>query len=297
VASLQRARTLPSCLDSLPTSITQLRKSFSWTTFDGRHRRASWPTTPAAHDHQPNMGLSAARNTGIPDAAGEIARYRQRLPPDEDWLYYLIGDCSRPTPARSAPQFSAARGNPIAGCVAFSPGRPAHVMLDDRNAEHIPAVTWPFGSGHSKRHTVRRAVSRGRRRRGHCWRLLQRGARCLSHRGFCLALPVATPFTPTEAATGYGVAESLLRPQTSGYFNSLGGMRWRGRIYSPSKIAGSSQIRDLPRHFGSALFPNTVHPEPSGLLTLLRAWMACSCLRWVRSARDSLAGPVAVAGI
>jgi hypothetical protein len=69
---------------------------------------------------------------------------------------------------------------------------------------------------------------------------------------------------------GYGVAEALLRYKHPEYFNSLGGMRWRGRIYNPTRTAGAfGHFVIYHGIFGSGLFQTLYTPEPAGLLPIL----------------------------
>ena len=96
--------------------------------------------------------LSVARNTGISAAVGEIIAFTDAdCRADEDWLYYLIGDLVRSRfAAIGGPNFLPPEDSPAAAAVMVSPGGPAHVMLTDRVAEHIPGCNMVFyqvGSG------------------------------------------------------------------------------------------------------------------------------------------------------
>ncbi len=145
-------------------------------------------------------------------------------------------------------------------------------MLDDHNAEHIPGCNmafwkWALDEIHGFDPQFRAAGDDV----DVCWRLLQRGRRiAFSHSGFVWHYRRSTIPAYLKQQRGYGVAESLLRRKHPEYFNSLGGMRWRGRIYSPSKIAGFfGKFVIYHGMFGSALFQTLYTPEPSGLLAVL----------------------------
>src|SRR5687767_14090954 len=97
-------------------------------------------------EHPGNKGLSVARNTGINAATGQIVAFTDSdCRADEDWLYYLIGDLLQS-------KFAGIGGHNllppddswIAASVMASPGGPAHVMLTDRLAEHIPGCNMAF---------------------------------------------------------------------------------------------------------------------------------------------------------
>jgi glycosyltransferase involved in cell wall biosynthesis len=275
VASYNGGRTLPACLDSL-THLNYPNYEIilvdDGSTDDTARVVAHYPTVRAIH--QQNMGLSAARNAGIQAATGAIVAFTDSdCRVDEDWLYYVVGDLLKTDAcAIGGHNFPPPEDNPIAGCVAVSPGGPAHVMLDDRNAEHIPGCNmafwkWALEEIHGFDPLFRAAGDDV----DVCWRLLQRGRKiAFSHAGFVWHYRRNTINAYLKQQRGYGVAESLLRRKHPEYFNSLGGMRWRGRIYSPSKIAGFFG-RFVIYHgtFGSALFQTLYTPEPSGLLTIL----------------------------
>ena len=192
---------------------------------------------------------------------------------DEDWLYYLVGDLLKTDAcAIGGHNLPPAGDSLVSACVAVSPGGPAHVMLDDRNAEHIPGCNmafwkWALDEIHGFDPQFRAAGDDV----DVCWRLLQRGNRiAFSHSGFVWHYRRNTMTAYLKQQRGYGVAETLLRRKHPEYFNSLGGMRWRGRIYSPSKMAGFFG-RFVIYHgtFGSALFQTLYTPEPGGVLALL----------------------------
>ncbi len=88
----------------------------------------------------PNRGLSSARNTGLHAATGEIVAYLDDdAYPDPHWLRHVAaamhdGDYA----AVGGPNIPPAGDGWVADCVARAPGGPAHVLLSDRDAEHLP---------------------------------------------------------------------------------------------------------------------------------------------------------------
>lgn len=275
VASYNGGRTLPACLDSLthlnyPNYEVILVDDGS--TDDTARIAAHYLAVRTIH--QKNLGLSAARNTGIGSATGDIVAFTDSdCRADEDWLYYLVGDLLRSDGcAIGGHNFPPPEDDRVAACVAVSPGGPAHVMLDDRSAEHIPGCNMAFWKWAL---TEIEEFDPQFRAAGDdvdvCWRLLQRGYKiAFSHSGFVWHYRRNTIAAYLKQQIGYGVAEALLRHKHPEYFNSLGSMRWRGRIYSPSKISGLFG-RFVIYHgtFGSALFQTLYTPEPAGLVTLM----------------------------
>ena len=96
--------------------------------------------------HDRNRGLSAARNTGLAAALGEIVAYTDAdCRADEDWLYYLVSDLLNGEFAgMGGPNLLPPEDLAVAAAVMASPGGPAHVMLTDRQAEHIPGCNMAF---------------------------------------------------------------------------------------------------------------------------------------------------------
>src|SRR5207244_7067980 len=94
VASYNGARTLKTCLESL----SQLNYSDYEIILvdDGSTDNTSEVAKhyPAVrYIHQPNQGLSVARNTGIAAASGEIVAFTDSdCRADPDWLFYLVWD-------------------------------------------------------------------------------------------------------------------------------------------------------------------------------------------------------------
>jgi hypothetical protein len=95
---------------------------------------------------QVNLGLSVARNTGIHAATGEIVAFTDSdCRADEGWLHYLVGDLLRSDfTGIGGHNFLPPEDGWIPAAVMASPGGPAHVMLTDRLAEHIPGCNMAF---------------------------------------------------------------------------------------------------------------------------------------------------------
>jgi glycosyltransferase involved in cell wall biosynthesis len=281
VASYNGGRTLPACLDSLthlnyPSYEIILVDDGST---DDTAKIAGHYEGKIRAIHQPNLGLSVARNTGIAAATGEIIAFTDSdCRADEDWLYYLVGDLLKTDAcAIGGHNFPPPEDNWIAGCVAVSPGGPAHVMLNDRDAEHIPGCNmafwrWALDSIDGFDAQFRAAGDDV----DVCWRLLQRGHRiAFTHSGFVWHYRRNTLGGYLKQQRGYGVAEALLRHKHPEFFNTLGGIRWRGHIYSPSKTSGLVG-RSVIYHgvFGSALFQTLYTPAP------VNSIMAMLSLEW-----------------
>src|SRR5438552_1816150 len=88
----------------------------------------------------PNRGLACARNTGLAAATGEIVAYLDDdAYPDPHWLTYLAATFLSTSHAGvGGPNIAPPGDGPIAECVARAPGGPVHVLITDREAEHIP---------------------------------------------------------------------------------------------------------------------------------------------------------------
>jgi len=273
VASFNGASTLPACLESL----SRLRyPDYEVILVDD----GSTDNTPQIVQRFPNIravrhenkGLGAARNTGISLATGEIVAFTDSdCRADEDWLYYLVGDLlDAPFAGIGGHNLLPHEDSPVAAAVMVSPGGPSHVMLTDREAEHIPGCNMAFYKSALEEIGGFDPVFR---KAGDdvdvCWRLQQRGYRIgFSPAGFVWHYRRSTIKAYLGQQNGYGEAEALLLRKHPGYFNPVGRSIWNGRIYSPSPL-GVVLGRPAIYHglFGTALFQRLYTPRPSyGLL-------------------------------
>jgi GT2 family glycosyltransferase len=223
--------------------------------------------------NQENQGLSAARNIGIRAAAGEIIAFTDAdCMVDPDWLTYLVARFqSSEFGAVGGPNLPPPDDSLVASCVAVSPGAPAHVLLDDEVAEHIPGCNMAF------RREALEAISGFDpifRAAGDdvdlCWRLQNKGYTI----GFSPAAVVwhfrrNTVRDYLKQQRGYGKAEALLFFKHPSRFNVLGQSRWFGRIYGDlSSFLSSRQPRIYSGVFGRGLFQTLYQPPPSVLACL-----------------------------
>jgi len=159
----------------------------------------------------------------------------------------------------------------VAAPVMVSPGGPAHVMLTDRQAEHIPGCNMAFYKW--------ALLEVGRfdpifRKAGDdvdlCWRLQQAGYKIgFSAAGFVWHYRRSAVGDYLRQQHGYGEAEALLVRKHPEYFNALGASIWRGRIYAAAKFGVHLRPAFIYRGlFGSAGYQSLYDPTPVSTLML-----------------------------
>ena len=235
--------------------------------------------------NQENQGLSAARNVGIRAASGEIIAFTDAdCVADEDWLTHLVARFhTSEFAAVGGPNLSPPDDSFVASCVAVSPGAPAHVLLDDEVAEHIPGCNMAFrrdalAAIHGFDPIFRAAGDDV----DLCWRLQNKGYTI----GFSPAAVVwhyrrNTVRDYLKQQRGYGKAETLLSFKHPCRFNVLGQSRWFGRIYGDlSTYLLNIQPRIYSGVFGRGLFQTVYQPSPSivSCLPLTLEWSMVSLL-------------------
>lgn len=194
-----------------------------------------------------NRGLSAARNTGLAAATGEIVAYiDDDAYPDPHWLRYLVRTLLDGGHAGAGgPNLSPPGGGLIAECVAHAPGAPSHVLLTDVLAEHVPGCNMAFVR---ERLEAVGGFDPQFRVAGDdvdvCWRVQERGWTL----GYSPAAVVWHHRRRTLRAywrqqSGYGAAEALLAAKWPGKYNAAGRATWAGRVYGQRARAASGMAR------------------------------------------------------
>jgi glycosyltransferase involved in cell wall biosynthesis len=182
-----------------------------------------------------NRGLSAARNTGMKAATGDIVAYiDDDAYPDPHWLQYLAWTFLTTSCAGvGGPNIPPAGDGPIAECVANSPGGPVHVLVSDVKAEHIPGCNCSFrreallavGGFDPVFRTAGDDVDL-------CWRLIERGWEIGFHHAAVVWHHRRNSLrTYWKQQKGYGKAEALLEKKWPSKYNVAGHVTWTGRLY------------------------------------------------------------------
>ena len=220
-----------------------------------------------------NRGLSAARNTGLRAATGEIVAYiDDDAFPDPHWLAYVelalrtsdhagVGGPNLPVPGDGL----------TADAVAGAPGGPLHVLLSDTVAEHIPGCNMAY-----RRNCLIAVGGFDEQFRvagddvDVCWKLQEEGWTLGFH-------PAAMVWHHRRGSVrrfwrqqrGYGRAEALLERKWPEKYNTPGHLTWAGRLYG----RGSAPWRRSRVYYGiwgsGAFQPGIDRPQQS--LTALAA--------------------------
>jgi len=156
--------------------------------------------------------------------------------------------------------------------VAHSPGGPVHVLLNDRDAEHIPGCNMAFrrlalldiGGFDPRFRTAGDDVDV-------CWRIQERGWRIGFH-------PAAMVWHHRRNSLrmywrqqkGYGRAEALLEAKWPEKYNSAGHVTWAGRLYGNglTQALGFTRGRIYQGSWGVAPFQSIYERASNGFTSL-----------------------------
>lgn len=260
VCTRNGSSTLASCLEALAK---QTHPNYEVLVIDDGStdatREIAGRFTQVRYVRQDHAGLSAARNLGMMEATGTLLAYTDDdCIPDEDWLVYACRAFEDPQcVAAGGPNLPPPPRNLTEACVAVAPGAPAHVLLNDEEAEHLPGCNLVIRK--SALHAIggfRPEFTTAGDDVDVCWRLQSHGGKLRfvpaalvwHHRRFTVSAYL-------RQQRGYGHAEAMLVRRYPHRFAWLGGARWRGAIYGHDN-APSLRTGALIRfgRFGNALF-------------------------------------------
>ena len=221
-----------------------------------------------------NRGLSNARNTGWQQASGEIVAYiDDDAYPDPHWLQYLAHSfMTVDWVGVGGPNIAPTGDGPIADCIANAPGGPVHVLVSDREAEHIPGCNMAFrrealaaiGGFDARYRTAGDDVDV-------CWRLQERGGKIGFHAGAMDWHHRRNSLRMYwRQQKGYGKAEALLEQKWPERYNAAGHLAWTGRLYGrgftlPIPFGRSRVYGGV---WGSAAYQSLYEAAPLTLLSL-----------------------------
>ena len=248
----------------------------------------------------PNRGLSAARNTGIAAATGEVVAFvDDDAIPDPSWLRHVVATLlAHEHVGVGGPNIAPPTDGLVARAVGAAPGGPNHVLLSDREAEHIPGCNMVFWKEALE---AVEGFDEQFRIAGDdvdiCWRLQERGWTL----GFSGAAMVwhrrrASVRAYLRQQLQYGRAEALLERKWPGKYNRGGHLAWAGRMYAASSrrpgVLGRRRIRY--GSWGENLFQSVYDRAPGtpGLLPLMPEWYLVIAVLGGMSTYDSFHDPL-----
>ncbi|MEM9235158.1 MAG: glycosyltransferase [Verrucomicrobiota bacterium] len=191
-----------------------------------------------------HAGLSAARNAGAEAAQGALLAFTDDdCEPDAMWLAEVVRCFDEGFDAVGGPNLPPPPTNRTEAIVAAAPGAASHVMIDDREAEHIPGCNlvvrrtsyFAIGGFDGDFRTAGDDVD-------FCWRLRDAGMRI----GFSPTAFVWHHRRPSIRAylrqqTGYGRAEAMLMMKHPARFSPSGDAIWHGTIYTGAPVRATGQ--------------------------------------------------------
>jgi GT2 family glycosyltransferase len=250
----------------------------------------------------PQQGLAAARNSGMEAAEGEILAYiDDDAIPDPDWLSHIAGAFSSgPYAAVGGPNVLPPDSSAVAECVANAPGGPTHVLVSDREAEHIPGCNM----------TIRAAALREIggfdpqfRAAGDdvdmCWRLLDCGHRIAFSPGAVVWHHRRSSIRGyLRQQRGYGKAEALLERKHPEKYSAAGHVDWAGRLYGngAAQHRGGWRWRVYYGGWGTAFYQSIYGPRRGLLesLPLMPEWYLAICVLGLLSLAGAFWAPLLV---
>ncbi|MGN6170012.1 MAG: glycosyltransferase [Solirubrobacteraceae bacterium] len=252
----------------------------------------------------PNRGLAAARNAGLEWATGEILAYLDDdAVPDPDWLSHIAAALDdRRYAAAGGPNVPPPGSRSVAQCVANAPGGPTHVLLTDREAEHIPGCNMAI-----RRDDLLRLGGFDPRFRvagddvDVCWRLLDSGRRiAFSPGAVVLHHRRGTVRGYLRQQRGYGRAEALLERKHPERYTAVGHVEWSGRLYGggAAQHRGGWRWRVYYGGWGTAFYQSIYGPRRGLLesLPLMPEWYIAIGLLAAATAAGALWRPFLAAG-
>jgi glycosyltransferase involved in cell wall biosynthesis len=221
----------------------------------------------ARYFEQPNRGLSVARNQALALAKGEIVAYTDDdCFADPDWLYFLVAKLLETgATGVGGPNLLPTNDGPVAACVSASPGTPAHILIDNDLAEHIPGCNMAFWTERARAIGGFDPVyTKAGDDVDFCWRLQGEGDEIV----FAPAAMVwhhrrSTVKAYLKQQRGYGEAEGLLKRKHPEKFRGFrADLSWMGRIYTRAGL-GLEVGEPIVHHgiFGTGMF-QTIYSAP-----------------------------------